>query len=40
VYGEEYDSKEAAYAREREVKNWKSRKMIEKMIARSEHPDL
>ena len=28
------------YAREREVKSWKSRRMIEKLIDSSEHPDL
>jgi putative endonuclease len=38
VYQETYLSKEEAYSREREVKNWKSRKMIEKLIG-SVHPD-
>jgi putative endonuclease len=31
-YKEEYTEKSLAYAREREVKKWKSRKMIEKLI--------
>ena len=38
VYSEEYDTKPMAYAREREIKSWRSRKMIEKLIG-SEHPD-
>ena len=38
VYSEEYPSKELAYRREREVKGWKSRVKIEKLIAGSEHP--
>ena len=37
VYTESFSSKQLAYAREREVKNWKSRKKIEQLI--SEHPD-
>jgi putative endonuclease len=41
VYSEIYSSKELAYAREREIKRWKSRKMIIKLIEKgSEHPDL
>ncbi len=40
VLTESYDSKENAYKREREVKHWKSRKRIEKLIAGSEHPAL
>ena len=32
VYTEEFAAKEQAYAREREVKGWKSRKRIEAMI--------
>lgn len=32
VYAEVYDSKAVAYKREREVKEWKSRKMIKKLI--------
>ncbi|HOX82234.1 MAG TPA: GIY-YIG nuclease family protein [Chryseolinea sp.] len=32
VYTESYNSKEIAYKREREVKLWKSKKRIEKMI--------
>jgi putative endonuclease len=35
VYKEIYLSKELAYAREREIKSWKSRKRIEKLIADS-----
>ena len=32
VYTEEYENKLEAYKREREVKGWKSRKMVEKII--------
>ncbi len=32
VYYEKYPSKQAAYAREREVKNWKSRQKIQELI--------
>jgi putative endonuclease len=32
VLTKSYPTKEAAYKREREVKNWKSRKLIEKLI--------
>ena len=32
-YSEKFDSKEIGLAREREIKRWKSRKMIEKLIA-------
>jgi putative endonuclease len=39
IYTEDYNSKSEAYQREREIKNWKNRKMIEKLIG-SEHPDL
>jgi putative endonuclease len=39
VYKEYFLSKPQALAREREIKAWKSRKMIEKLIA-SQHPDL
>jgi putative endonuclease len=38
VYTENHVSKELAYAREREIKKWKSRKRIEKLIAGLEHP--
>jgi len=38
VYMEKYPDKKLAYAREREVKSWKSRVRIEKLIAGSEHP--
>ena len=36
-YKEEYAEKSSAYARERQVKKWKSRKMIEQLI--SSHND-
>jgi len=39
VYSEDYDSKSDAYKRELEIKSWKSRKRIEKLIG-SDHPDL
>ena len=41
VYIEIYSTKELAYAREREVKKWKSKLRITKLIMRngSEHPD-
>ena len=40
-YHELFHEKERAMKREKEIKNWKSRKMIEKLIsAGSEHPDL
>ncbi|MBI3719480.1 MAG: GIY-YIG nuclease family protein [Sphingobacteriales bacterium] len=39
VYSHMYETKKEAYARERIVKKWKSRRMIEKLIG-SEHPDL
>ena len=32
VYKEQYDSKEKAYAREREIKKWKSKKLIVELI--------
>jgi len=32
VYFEKYDTKSTAYARERQVKGWKSREMIRKLI--------
>ena len=38
MYVERFQTKEEAYRREREVKNWKSRKLIEKLIG-SVHPD-
>ena len=38
-YTENYSSKQLAYAREREVKGWKSRRMILQLLSRSEHPD-
>ena len=42
VYSEQYADKKSAYARERQVKSWKSRTMIEKLISRnaSGHPDF
>jgi putative endonuclease len=39
VYSEEFATKELAYAREREVKAWKSAGMVRRLIASSEHPD-
>ena len=33
VYVEEFANKESAIARERKIKGWKSRKMIEKLIS-------
>jgi len=39
VWSEQFVSKAQAYARERQIKGWKSRKMIEKLVG-SEHPDL
>ncbi|HTM92889.1 MAG TPA: GIY-YIG nuclease family protein [Flavisolibacter sp.] len=36
VYTEAYETKELAYAREREIKSWKSRIRIERLIG-SEH---
>ena len=32
VYSEEYATREEAYAREREVKSWKSRTRIERLV--------
>ena len=45
VYTEEYKSKDEAYRRERVIKGWKSKKMIQQLIqkhgsAGSGHPDL
>jgi putative endonuclease len=48
VYSEPYNTKIEAFAREREVKSWKSRRKIERLIstksvlgsAGPEHPDL
>jgi putative endonuclease len=34
VYNEYYETKELAYAREREIKKWKSRKKIEQLLER------
>ena len=39
VYFEEYLTKKEAIQREKEIKQWKSRRMIEKFIG-LEHPDL
>jgi putative endonuclease len=39
VYSEIYQTKSAAYKREREVKKWKKRNQIERLIAESEHND-
>jgi len=35
VYHEEYPAKSEAMSREREIKKWKSRKLIEKLIVES-----
>jgi putative endonuclease len=32
VYTEKFETKTEAYARERQIKSWKSRKLIEKLI--------
>jgi putative endonuclease len=40
VYTESFDTKQSAYAREIEVKAWKSRARIEKLLAGSDHPAL
>ena len=32
AYSEQYDTYEAAYARERQIKSWKSRQKIEELI--------
>ena len=34
VYSEDFHTKEEAYKREREIKSWKSRKLIEKLISK------
>jgi len=34
-----YSSKSDALKREKQIKGWKSRKMIEKLVADSVHPD-
>ncbi len=38
VYKETFDTKAGAYARERQIKKWKSKKRIEELIAGTEHP--
>ncbi|MDR3022494.1 GIY-YIG nuclease family protein [Chryseobacterium sp.] len=43
VYHETFDSKVLAYKREREIKTWKSKSKIQKLITASndiEHPDF
>ena len=41
VYTEKYDTKSEAYARERQVKKWKNRNRLERLIEKgSEHPDI
>ncbi|SIT23838.1 putative endonuclease [Chryseobacterium ureilyticum] len=43
IYYETFDSKNNAYKREREIKDWKSKLKIQKLINDSnqiEHPDL
>jgi putative endonuclease len=40
VYTENYDSKQDAAAREKQLKNWKNRSRLEALINKgSEHPD-
>jgi putative endonuclease len=41
VYSEQFKDKKAAIKREEEIKNWKSRKLIQKLISSvgEEHPD-
>ncbi|HEX6914446.1 MAG TPA: GIY-YIG nuclease family protein [Chitinophagaceae bacterium] len=44
VYTEAFQTKNQAYSREREIKGWKSRKMIDSLITKNssaglEHPD-
>ncbi len=40
VYSEKFPTKEQAYARERQVKNWKNRERIEQLAKKgSGHPD-
>ena len=39
AYSEEFNSIELAYARERQVKAWKSARRIRELMHRSEHPD-
>jgi putative endonuclease len=39
MYSELFNSKAVAFKREREVKSWKSKSRIQKLIAGSEHPD-
>jgi predicted GIY-YIG superfamily endonuclease len=39
VYKEAYTLKTAAMKREKQIKNWKSRKLIEQLIGLG-HPDL
>ena len=38
-YTESFELKTDAIKRERQIKNWKSRKLIEKLITDSVHPD-
>ncbi len=45
LYHERYETKSEAYTRERQIKGWKSKRMIGQLIekhssAGSEHPDL
>jgi len=40
VYKEAFADYSHALKREKDIKKWKSRKKIEKLIADSEHPDL
>jgi putative endonuclease len=38
-YSETFSTKTESLKREKQIKNWKSRAMIEKLIHSSEHPD-
>ena len=38
MYSESFETKSEAYQREREIKNWKSKIRIAKLIRDSEHP--
>ncbi len=40
VFHEDFTSKQLAYAREREVKSWKSKIRIQKLVAGSQHPAI
>ncbi len=40
MYAEVFETKSEAYQRELEIKSWKSKKRISKLISASEHPAL